>query len=218
MKKNRTMRVAVLMLALTLVTCCFVGSTFAKYTSTASGSDSINVAKWSITVTDDGGAKELAATSAPTVVFDLGKLVTDAANKGTGDDDTNTVNNLLAPGTAGKFNLKVKNTAEVDANITVSFTAVSNNNDSITIPVVYSKDGGETWVENIAELNYAKDHAVGAAEETIEIIWMWAIDGSAEDAHSAQTNENDTKLGILAQTANVPNITITATVSATQND
>ena len=31
MKKNRTMRVAALLLALTLMTSCFVGGTFAKY-------------------------------------------------------------------------------------------------------------------------------------------------------------------------------------------
>ena len=48
MKKNRLMRIAALLLVLTLATSCFVGGTFAKYTSTATGSDTATVAKWDI--------------------------------------------------------------------------------------------------------------------------------------------------------------------------
>jgi hypothetical protein len=44
MKKTRIMG---LLLVLVLVTSCFAGGTFAKYTSVATGSDEANVAKWS---------------------------------------------------------------------------------------------------------------------------------------------------------------------------
>ncbi len=39
MKKNWTVKVAALMLALTMITACFVGSTFAKYVTKAEGQD-----------------------------------------------------------------------------------------------------------------------------------------------------------------------------------
>ena len=39
MKKTKLMRAALLLLVLTLITSCFVGGTFAKYTTSAEGSD-----------------------------------------------------------------------------------------------------------------------------------------------------------------------------------
>lgn len=54
MTKNRTMRVAVLLLALTLITSCFVGGTFAKYITKDEGTDSARVAKWGIELSVTG--------------------------------------------------------------------------------------------------------------------------------------------------------------------
>ena len=48
MKKNWTMKLAGLLLALTMITACFVGSTFAKYVTTAEGEATARVAKWGI--------------------------------------------------------------------------------------------------------------------------------------------------------------------------
>lgn len=56
MKKNWTMKVAALMLALTMITACFVGSTFAKYVTKAQGEDSARVAKWGVLVNLKGNA------------------------------------------------------------------------------------------------------------------------------------------------------------------
>ena len=44
--KNKTMRVAALLLALTLMTSCFVGGTFAKYTTKTESQDDARVAYW----------------------------------------------------------------------------------------------------------------------------------------------------------------------------
>lgn len=56
MKKNWTTRVAVALLALTMITSCFVGSTFAKYVTKAEGTDNARVAKWGILLTVEGNA------------------------------------------------------------------------------------------------------------------------------------------------------------------
>ena len=46
LKNNRTMRAAVLLLALVLITSCFVGGTFAKYVTSGDAADLARVAKW----------------------------------------------------------------------------------------------------------------------------------------------------------------------------
>jgi len=53
MRKIRTMRLATLLLALTLITSCFVGGTFAKYTTSADGEDTARVAYWGFTADAD---------------------------------------------------------------------------------------------------------------------------------------------------------------------
>ena len=75
-KKNWTLRAAVLMLALVLITSCFVGGTFAKYVTSGSGTDSARVAKFGVTVTANGDvfAKEY-DTNDQTVVGTIAKSV-----------------------------------------------------------------------------------------------------------------------------------------------
>ena len=52
-RKNHTLKLAGILLALVLVTSCFVGGTFAKYVTEGTGSDSARVAKFGVTVTAD---------------------------------------------------------------------------------------------------------------------------------------------------------------------
>ncbi len=54
MKKNWTMRVALLVVALTLITSCFVGGTFAKYVTGASYEDTARVAKFGVLLSIEG--------------------------------------------------------------------------------------------------------------------------------------------------------------------
>ena len=53
-KKRILTRVLVVLAALTLLSCCFLGSTFARYVTSASGSGTVGVAKWDITISGDG--------------------------------------------------------------------------------------------------------------------------------------------------------------------
>ncbi len=46
MRKNKTMRVAALLLALVLITSCFVGGTFAKYITSVEDTDNVRIAHW----------------------------------------------------------------------------------------------------------------------------------------------------------------------------
>ena len=53
-KKRILTRVLVVLAALTLLSCCFLGSTFARYVTSANGSGTVGVAKWDITISGDG--------------------------------------------------------------------------------------------------------------------------------------------------------------------
>lgn len=61
-KKRILTRVLVVLAALTLLSCCFLGSTFARYVTSASGSASVGVAEWDIGVSNatGGTVKEVA--------------------------------------------------------------------------------------------------------------------------------------------------------------
>lgn len=103
MRKNRTMRVAALLLALTLITSCFVGGTFAKYTTSGSATDTARVAKWGIemTVTGDGAFAE---------EYD-GTVKTSVASE-----------NLVAPGTKNEtgMSFSISGTPEVAFRLTAT--------------------------------------------------------------------------------------------------
>ena len=57
-RKNSTLRIAGGLLALVMVTSCFVGGTFAKYTTAADATESARVAKFGVEVGISGGAFE----------------------------------------------------------------------------------------------------------------------------------------------------------------
>ena len=55
MKKNKMMRIASILMVVTLLSTCAISGTFAKYVTKASGEDQARVAKWGVVVTVDGG-------------------------------------------------------------------------------------------------------------------------------------------------------------------
>lgn len=54
-KKRIASKLFLLVLVMTLISCCFLGSTFARYTSGASGTGTLSVAKWNIVFDDAAG-------------------------------------------------------------------------------------------------------------------------------------------------------------------
>lgn len=202
MKKNKTMRLAALLLVLTLVTCCFVGGTFAKYISVKSAEDTATVAKWSIQLNNT-------EMTTKAITFDLFNTVYEA---NTEDEEDNVVDKLLAPGTGGSFTLNVANKSEVTAKYTIALSEASNDNH---IPLQYSLNK-TTWKDNISELEIT-DEVLNMNDGTNAhtVYWRWVFEGTTEGAHTGQTDENDTALGIAGQ---APTVTITATLTATQVD
>ena len=202
MKKNKTMRLAAILLVCVLLTTSVISGTFAKYISTATGSSTARVAKWDITVED----KKLNVDNTD-ITFNLFDY-TDA------NVDVNGLNDdakVIAPGTSGSFKFDLTNNSEVNAKYTIAFTEENNNN----IPLQYSVNGTE-WKDSIAELGMTSltDQAINmGASDSQTIYWRWVFEGTA-GGHQGQNDGTDTYLGIGGNAT----VTIKASVTVTQVD
>mgnify|MGYP000482400440 CR=1 FL=1 len=111
--ENKLMKITTFVLLITILALILVSGTYAKYTSSVSGSDSATVAKWSIKV----NGTEIAVAN-PNVTFKLFETINDT-NGGVESDVTS---GLIAPGTSGAFSVKIKNESEVTAKYSIGFT------------------------------------------------------------------------------------------------
>lgn len=239
LKNNRTMRAAVLLLALVLITSCFVGGTFAKYVTSGDAADHARVAKWGVTVTAHGTgdvfAKEYDAVA--------------------GQDNTVIAGGeykVIAPGTK-KENatlVTLSGQPEVAVNVTYSaehFSLTGNwvdKDSNFYCPLIIKvtgKVGGVAKTETIncadkeraADVETAVKNAVAACSATygpntdlstvagdgLKISWEWPFEEG--DTNLGQTDEKDTYLGNQAATAtglNIPAIHIPVTATVTQID
>ena len=99
-KKRILTRVLIVIAALTLLSCCFLGSTFARYVTSAGGSGTVGVAKWDIDISVNG-------SEASTTTFTFGQLSPSIS----GSTNTITATDTTA--------LKIENKGEVSALVKV---------------------------------------------------------------------------------------------------
>ena len=198
-KRSSMMVRLVAVLAVTMMfTMCFVGGTFAKYTSSGTGTDSATVAKWSFKV----GETDIATTN--TFAFDLFKTIKDTNGTDNESDMSPVDGSIIAPGTQGSFDLVLTNASQVTAQYAIDYT-VTNNND---IPVKFSVDGGTTWTNDLADVAASDSTklAANSGTTTIKVQWKWDFNGSDDSF--------DTALGIGGNAV----LTVKAEVTATQVD
>ena len=235
-KKNWTLRAAVLMLALVLITSCFVGGTFAKYVTGGSGTDSARVAKFGVTVAANGDvfAKEY-ATDDEAVVGTIAKSVI-------------STDKVVAPGTKS-------NGAFVAATVTGTpevAVRVSYKLDTATLQLENWKDGdgkfycplvfkvkttnGNTVISGMdfqtadamkaalvnAVAAYTKDYAPGTdlsgkETDTLTISWEWPFE-TGTDADKPANNVRDTFLGDEAAAGRAATVSLTLATTVTQID
>ena len=235
-KKNWTLRAAVLMLALVLITSCFVGGTFAKYVTSGSGTDSARVAKFGVTVTASGDlfAKEY-ATDDQTVVGTIAKSVI-------------STDKVVAPGTESNGDFvaaTVTGTPEVAVRVSYKL-------DTATLQLENWKDGdgqfycplvfkvktpdGNTVISGMefqtaeamkaalvnAVAAYTRDYAPGTdlsgkAADTLAISWEWPFE-TGTDADKPANNVKDTFLGDEAAAGRAATVSLTLATTVTQID
>ena len=235
-KKNVLMRSAGLLLVLVLVTSCFVGSTFAKYTVGGKGENTARVAKFGVTVTAKGDmfAKEY-ATDDQTVVRTIAKSVASTEN-------------VVAPGTENKDFVAATITGTPEVAVRVSYKLDAANltingwnlaDGSFYCPLVFkikAADGTNTVISGTgftdvgkmkaalvnAVAAYTKDYAPGTdlsgqAADTLTISWEWPFETGA-DAEKPANNEKDTYLGNQAAGGHAATVSLTLATTVTQID
>lgn len=235
-KKNWTLRAAVLMLALVLITSCFVGGTFAKYVTSGSGTDSARVAKFGVTVTANGTmfAKEY-ATDDQTVVGTIAKSVI-------------STDKVVAPGTTSNGDFvaaTITGTPEVAVRVSYKLDTATlqlenwkDADDEFYCPLVFrvKNNNGNTVISGMefqtaeamkaalvnAVAAYTKDYAPGTdlsgkAAETLTISWEWPFETGA-DADKPANNVKDTFLGDEAAAGRAATVSLTLATTVTQID
>ena len=219
MKKNTMMRIAAVVLMCTLVTACFASSTFAKYTSEATGTGVATVAKWDV---DINGEK---ITGTDPVTFDLFKTVLDTKNDAEEENvekSTTPGTVIIAPGTKGSFDLKVKNNSQVDATYSILLKNTDGKTSDATIPVTFKVTKGSTTTTcTLAELLAGKKLVDNETlrmnnvdnEQTITVEWEWAFESGADAAAIKANDASDTAHGITPTS-----IYLTAVLDVTQVD
>lgn len=209
MKKSKSMRVAAVALALALVTSCFAGGTFAKYTTAGTGSDDARVAKFGVVVTANGDT---------------------FANAYDGTLDTQTVisadeGNVVAPGTEGEMTaMTITGTPEVAVNVAydADLQLANWDADGYYCPLEITVDGTtfkgtdyadaaafEAAVEEAIEKNTANYEANADMKDAKApaVTWAWTIENNDD--------VKDTKLG---DNAAAPTIQLDITTTVTQID
>ena len=197
-KRSSMMVRLVAVLAVTMMfTMCFVGGTFAKYTSSATGTDSATVAKWSFKV----GETDIATTD--TFTFDLFKTIKDSDGINNETEMNPVDGSIIAPGTQGSFDLVLTNASQVTGQYAIDYTVTNTGN----IPVQFSVDGGTNWTNDLADVAASDSTklAANSGTTTITVQWKWVFDGN---------DANDTALGSAATAT----LTVAAAVTATQVD
>ena len=225
MKKNKFLKLASGLLVLCLLTTCVISTTFAKYVTEDSASDTARVAKWGVTITtvDDGDSKVVKDTLDSA---DEAHISVAQADK------------LLAPGTKGSLlSASIQGKPEVAFNVDIDFTLTLANwsvDSAEYCPIVFTVNdvtysmtdmGGTNESATVADLvtavqnavvvalqasaneDYAADATYFETAKVVTLSWAWAFDGGV-----GQTDEKDTALGDATTPATLGyDLTITAT-------
>lgn len=209
MKKNRTTKIAGFLLAGVLATSCFVGGTFAKYTSSDEGEDSARVAKFGVVVTANGGT---------------------FANKYNKDDETFTDSDfsvesevdVVAPGTKGDMaSMTLSGKPEVAVSVTygadlelgdkwmvdgtfycpIIFTV---NKQDISSAGCTTADDFEERVESVIN-GYSKNYVAGEdlstkGNDSVSVSWRWDFSGNNDKDTALGNADSDVTVGLTIGT------------------
>ena len=199
MRKNKMMRAASALMVAVLLTTCTISGTFAKYVTTAEGSDTARVAKWGVVVEAEN--------------FDLftDKYETDDTSfTGAQSVESSGSDKVLAPGTSGSFaDIAITGTPEVAVDVKIEATVELSDNwivdGDFYCPVVVTVgttaisgldyEDADDFVEAIEKAledksaQYAPNFDLSTVYDNtnLDLAWAWAF----ENGH----DKEDTKLG-----------------------
>ena len=126
--------------------------------------------------------------------------------------DVDVANGKVAPGTGGKFDVKLTNDSDVKVHYTLDLKETNTEN----VPIEYSLDG-ITYVtaENFASVS-AADLAIGSTTQTVSVYWRWAFEG--KDSTNYKTTQTDTTDYTLGTASTAPTVKVEVSTVFTQVD
>ena len=217
MKKNVMMRLASGLLIAVLLTTCAIAGTFAKYTTSATGSDSARVAKWGVEISGmaDGLFAKTYAKDTATGIANTVAATEEVVAPGTKNNSGVTFSLTGTPEVAVRIDIVVKgSTTDTITDVVLPAGEYTNwtqapYTDTFTLgaaynPVVFTLKDGLTTLETgtLAEIeafleSKTKEYEAGTDLSTIlggtsgtyTLTWAWAFDGN---------DKADTLLGNLA--------------------
>lgn len=202
MKNNKTVKFMALVLFVTILAIILVSGTYAKYTTSATGSDTATVAKWSIKL----GNEDIAKSTEKTFTIDLFSTITNTD----GSEEKNvkkTDGSLIAPGTMGSFTLlSLKNESEVNTKYNVTYTLA--NESGVPLEFTTNKDDESSWKSDFTAINVSNESLdTDATATTATVYWRWAF------TKDTARDTSDTTLGTTT-----PTVTLTAKIDVEQAD
>lgn len=165
-RKSIGAKLFIALIALTLISCCFLGSTFARYTSSDNASASTGVAEWNIAGNFEAGSAD---SDSITVHFD--GLTPSMEGYQAGTDRTNSTGKILIA--------TITNNGEVDAEVTLTTSDEASFVDGEKSPVTF--ESGYTFSDSSLS-------GSGASEEQVKALFSieWTY-GTQEGASNATT-------------------------------
>lgn len=155
MKKNKMLRLASVLLVLTLLTTSIIGGAFAKYTTQATATDTARVAKWGVTF---GTHTDLFATAYKD------EKVDPSATTATVKVSTVDNKNLVAPGTEGTgLGVQSAGTPEVSYSMTIKL------GDDAKIPTLKYTPTGETAAKDYEPVKFTVYNGTTPIKEGISL-------------------------------------------------
>lgn len=231
--KNKTMRIAAVLLALTMMTSCFVGGTFAKYVTEGGKTlETARVAHWGVTIDVSGDTAFSKTYKDQAVPAGAAEITVESS----------TADKVVAPGTQGTlFTMNVEGSPEVDTEVTISadleLVGWVDEGGDIYCPIVFTVNGTEyAWdagtYANIDEFEAVVEQAITAQAGTYEanadlssvlddsISWRWFFDKDTVDnpLNTYQNDVDDSYLGDEAAAGNAATISLTMNIRIEQVD
>ena len=169
-------RIVALLLVMCLASSCFVGGTFAKYASEATGSATANIAKWSVKFETE----DIVNLNTDLNISDLIGTIVDTYDDGAQTRALGTHvkdADVIAPGTKGEFEITVVNESEVAADF--EFTIEAGQGSPITYNTVA--------IANTTTGNESNDNLVSPdATVTYTVSWEWEFTDSDDNTYAGQ--------------------------------
>lgn len=189
MKKNKMLRIASILLVVTLLSTCVISGTFAKYVTKAEGEDQARVAKWGVVVSIEGNefADKYVATD-EAYLEDGGEYSVVSAN---GDQ-------VVAPGTSAKESdlamvASVKGTPEVAARYTLEGKGIKD----VVLPAGTYTD--YTKLVKADDGTYGYTGTFTLAKDYAPVKWNLVIEGKGQTLNVATALYDNLPAANLAQ-------------------